>query len=179
MQCCKHKFIYSCPLFCFYVTVKHPYLHIHMYMSAMSSSWGLCRIWASSLPPPTSLPYSHPSHPLSIHLLLFDLSSPQLSLPSGLGCGEVSLSLMAVGLLPARPPLCPQLEQHSTETEGQESREVSQTEPLHQNNKPQQNIFQQCLLCGDKHLKFSTSLSLAKAYDFYFIVASGKMAQRP
>lgn len=86
-------------------------------------------------------PFSPPLAPSSIHLLLFDLSSPQPPLSSGLDCGEVSLSLMAVGLLPARPPLCPQLEQHSTQAEGQESREVSQTEPLHRNNKPQQNIF--------------------------------------
>ncbi len=128
--------------------VKHPmgYLCICMYISVMSSSCGLCWVCSSfyipsTLSPPTSLPRSLPSHPLSILLLLFDLPSPQPLLPLslGFGCGEVSLSLMTVGSLPARPPLCPQLAQLSRGTEGQGSREVSQTDPLRQNNKPQKH----------------------------------------
>lgn len=133
-----------------YVTVRYPMRHfyVHIYTSVMSSSWGLCEVLASLY---LSLSLSISSHfitmlsplsnPLSIRPLLFDLPSlqPRLPLSLGFGCSEVSLSLMTVGTLSARPPLCPQLVQLSRGTEGQGSGMVSQTDPLHQ-NKPQKHF---------------------------------------
>lgn len=125
-----------------------------------------------------SLHLSHPYNPLSIHLLLFDLQSPQPLLPLslGFGCGEVSLSLMTVGLLPARPPLCPQPAQLSRETEVQGLGDPP--------NKPQEHFSESvfCYVARDTYLKFTTTVSPSISYMFIvftFIVAPGNMAQRP
>lgn len=98
------------------------------------SSWGLYWILAFLylffLSPSISSHFinllSPLSHPLSIRPLLFDLPSllpPRLPLSPGSGYREVSLSLMTVGLLSARPPLCPQPARLSRGTGGQEGRE--------------------------------------------------------
>lgn len=111
--------------------------------------------------------------------LLFDLPSvqPLLPLSLGFGCEEASLSLMTVDLLPARPPLCPQLTQLSLETKDQRSGDVSQTDPLRQNNN-QQKHFSTMSAMWVRIWRPILLYHLLNVFHFYFIVASGNMAQK-
>lgn len=111
--------------------------------------------------------------------LLFDLPSlqPLLLLSLGFGCEEASLSLMTVDSLPARPPLCPQLTQLSLETEDQRSGEVSQADPLRQNNNQQKHFSPMSTVW----IRIPSSIPLCHqltVFHFYFIVASGNVAQK-
>lgn len=111
--------------------------------------------------------------------LLFDLPSlqPLLLLSLGFGCEEASLSLMTVDSLPARPPLCPQLTQLSLETEDQRSGEVSQADPLRQNNNQQKHFSAMSTVW----IRIPSSIPLCHqltVFHFYFIVASGNVAQK-
>lgn len=104
---------------------------------------------------------------------MFDLPSPLPLLPLslGFGCGEVSLSLMTVGWLPARPPLCPQLAQLSRGTKGQGSGGRGSHRLTHSAKTNHKKTFfsTDCCVAGDKHLKFSKTLSPAISYVYSFL----------
>lgn len=109
--------------------------------------------------------------PSSHSCLTFHLHSLSSPLSSGCCCREVSLSLMTVGLMPARPPLCPQPAQLSRGTKGRGSGEVSQTDPLRQ-NKPQKH-FKQCSLRGWGEA-FEVQSNSNTSHYFYLMVATGQ-----
>lgn len=145
-----HDVIYSLPLFCrplsCHSNAPHGtslYPHVHV-CSVLKAVWDL--VFPLSPFIPTSSHFISPLSPLWPSVHPPTPVWPLLPLSLGSGCGEVSLSLMTARLLPARPPLCPQLVQLSRETDSLGSGEVSQADQLCQNNKPQQNIFQQILL---------------------------------
>lgn len=160
-------------------------------LSLSPCSWTYCCkvqqlsvVWAHSLSlsPPTFITLLSPFlYPLPVRPLLFDLPSllPHLPLSMGMDYREVSLSLMTVGLMPARPPLCPQLVQLSRGTEGHYQRGGGCHRLTHYTKTNPRNSFQQSCLHQriDRKHCCKQQKTVWKPHEFSFIIYILSMAE--